>query len=319
MTQNQYKVLIGLSRAIPRILQGAPQGELEADRSLSIRSPSTPPSYLETDPTKISASLQPELISPSVESGARPWSTMDLVLTIGVVKLHLYDEDATERNLYDCGIARFALNNNTLRMKMLSNGSYEAQVILQSFTMSNTRKGDTKFREIIPAARHNRNQVMVLYSVAGGRDNSSVAIVTVDSPQLILAIDPMFALLDFAMSPFSTAAPQSQLGTASTAQARGPGTQGVTQEPDGSGQGGQIGFRFDMHDVVVSILEDETNVDSRAIRLYVRQLLLSQQVNPHRHLPLHSTMTIDPSATGHSRFYYRGPWNVADAHEQHCR
>ena len=197
---------------------------------------------------------------------------MDLVVTIGAVKLHLYDERATERNLHGCGIAKFALNNNSLRMKTLSNGSYEAQVILKSFTMSNTRKGDTKFREIIPAAQHEGNQVMVLYSAAGGRDNSSVAVITVDSPQLILAIDPMFALLDFATSPFNTSTPQSQPGAASN-------TQVATQQSDTSEQGGGIGFRFDLHNVVVSILEDETSVDSQAMRLYVRQLLLSQQVS----------------------------------------
>lgn len=278
MTQNQYKVLIGLSQAIPRILEGAPQGEHQADQSLSIKSPGASSTDSENDPTKIPASLQPELVVPSVEGGAKPWPTMDLVLTIGTVKLHLYDEHATEHNLRDCGIARFALNNNTLRMKVLSNGSYELQVILKSFTMGNTRKGDTKFREIIPVARHDRNQVMVLYSAAGGRDNSSVAIVTVDSPQLILAIDPMLALLDFATSPFSAPAPQSQLGAASTMQVKTSGVRVASQESGAPGQEGGIGFRFDMHDVVVSVLEDETSVDSRAIRLCVRQLLLSQQV-----------------------------------------
>jgi vacuolar protein sorting-associated protein 13A/C len=284
LTQDQFKVLIGLFRAIPRILEGAPQGEHQADQSLSIKSPGTLPSDSENDPTKISASLQPELIVPSVEGGAKPWPTMDLVLTIGAVKLHLYDEHATERNLRDCGIARFALNNNTLRMKMLSNGSYEVQVILKSFTMGNTKKGDTKFREIIPAARHDRNQVMVLYSAAGGRDNSSVAVITVDSPQLILAIDPMFALLDFATSPFSTPAPRPQPRATSTTQTRISDAQTATQESDALEQESGIGFRFDMHDVVVSILEDEKSTDSRAIRLYVRQLLLSRQVilNPIR-------------------------------------
>ena len=276
-------MLIGLSRAIPRVLQGAPQGEIQADKSLSITSPTTPSPDSKNDPTKISASLQPELIIPSLESGAKPWTTTDLVVTIDTVKLHLYDEHATERNLCDCGIARFVLNNNSLRMKMLSNGSYEAQVILKSFTMSNTRKCDTKFTEIVPAARHDRNQVMVLYSAAGGGDNSSVAIVTVDSPQLILAIDPMFALLDFAMSPFNAPTPQPHPETASTVQVETGSTQAAAQASDAPEQGGGIEFRFDLHDVVVSVLEDETSADSRAIRLYVRQLLLSQQVNSHFH------------------------------------
>lgn len=274
-------MLIGLSQAIPRILEGAPEGELQADQSLSIKSPSTPQTNPESDTTKISVGLQPELVIPSSESGVKPWPTMDLVLTIGAVKLHLYDEYATERNLRECGIARFALNNNSLRMKMLSTGSYEAQVIIKSFTMGNTRKGDTKFREIIPAAQHDGNQVMVLYSAAGGRDNSSAVLVTVDSPQLILAIDPIFALLDFATSPFSGPTSQPQPVATSTTQVKSGSTKAVTQAPNTSQQEGGIGFRFDLHDVVISVLEDETSVDSRAIRLYVRQLLLSQQVNSH--------------------------------------
>lgn len=285
-------MLIGLSQAIPRVLQGAPQGEIQADQSLSIKSP-TPPPDSENDPTKISASLQPELVIPSVGSGAKPWTTTDLVVTIGTVKLHLYDEHATERNLRDCGIVRFALNSNSLRMKMLSNGSYEAQVILKSFTMSNTRKSDTKFTEIIPAARHDRNQVMVLYSAAGGRDNSSVAIVTVDSPQLILAIDPMFALLDFATSPFNTPAPQPQPETVPAVQAK----IATAQATDTSEQGGGFGFRFDLHDAVISILEDETTADSQAIRLYIRQLLLSQQVSSYSHFH---------SRPGRTDFVHRG-------------
>ena len=103
---------------------------------------------------------------------------MDLVVAVGAVKLHSYDEHTTERNLHDCGIAKAVLNNNSLLTKVLSNGSYEAQVILKSLMMSNTRKGYPKFREIIPAAWHERNQVMFLYSAAGGRDNPSVAIIT---------------------------------------------------------------------------------------------------------------------------------------------
>lgn len=124
---------------------------------------------------------------------------------------------------------------------------------------------------------------MVLYSAVGGGDNSSVAIVTVDSPQLSLAIEPMSALLDFAMNSFNTPTSQPHPETALTAQVEIGSAQAATQASDAPEQGSRIGFRFDLHDVAVSILKDKTSADLRAMWLYVRQLFLSQQVNLYFH------------------------------------
>ena len=41
---------------------------------------------------------------------------------------------------------------------------------------------------------------------------------------------------------------------------------------------GSFDFRVDLHDVSVSILEDDTHADTQAIKLSVKQLLVSQQV-----------------------------------------
>jgi vacuolar protein sorting-associated protein 13A/C len=153
---------------------------------------------------------------------------------------------------------------------MLTDGSYEAQVVLRSFTMSNTQKGNSKFREIIPAAQHERNQVMVLYTASGGSSPSSLAIITVDSPQIIVAFDPMFAILDFIMSPFSHSS--SSVVAADDYRATLP------QNTESTSQSSGINFRFDLHDVAVSVLENESNADSRAICLTIKQLSVSQQV-----------------------------------------
>lgn len=190
-------------------------------------------------------------------------------------KLHIYDEHCTESNISEHGIARFALNNNSLRMKMLSDNSYEAEVVVKSFTMSNTRKGNSKFREIIPAAQHDNNQVMVLYTMSGGPEASALAIITVDSPQVILAFDPLFAILDFLTSPFSSKPSTSPPTDDSQA------IEQISTEPhvESNEQSSSLNFRFDLHDVAVSILENESSADSQAIHLTIKQLLLSQQVS----------------------------------------
>lgn len=151
---------------------------------------------------------------------------------------------------------------------MLSDSATEAEVVLKSFTMSNTRPGNTKFREIIPAAQHTRNQVMVLYTASGGADNSAMAVATVDSPQVIFSVEPIIGLLEFFMSAFKHETPLAELDTSEDAREAAP-TQALSPTMD---------FRIDLHDVSVSVLEDDTDVNTRAIRLGIRKAFLSQQV-----------------------------------------
>ncbi|KAM5536198.1 hypothetical protein V8D89_010097 [Ganoderma adspersum] len=212
--------------------------------------------------------LRPELSTHPSIGEARPYTSLDLVLTISAVKLHLYDAFATTpANVKEHGIARFALNDNTLRLKTLSDGALEAQVVLRSMTMNNTRSGSSKFREIMPAAQHDRNQVMLLYTLSSGQESHSLAILTIDSPEVIFAVDPVIALLDFFTSAFMAKTDEDEAGDQDAA----------SSETQTMATSSSIDFRVDLHDVSVCILEDDTNPESQAIRLTVKQLLVSQQ------------------------------------------
>lgn len=216
--------------------------------------------------------LQPELRSADDTKGAQFWTTLDLLVTLNAIKLHLYDELATsEQSLKDHGITRLALNGCTTRFKMVSDGASEAEVVLKSFTMSNTRPGNTKFREIIPAAHHNRNQVMVLYSSAGGSDNAAMVVMTVDSPQVIFSVEPIIGLLEFFMSAFNGENADPVAATQANTD---------VQPTSASQTSSTLNFRLDLHDVSVSVLENDTDPNTRAIRLGIRKVFLSQQVHP---------------------------------------
>ncbi|KAF8974033.1 vacuolar protein sorting-associated protein 13 [Flammula alnicola] len=258
LSQVQYCLLMQLANQIPRVFAGAPDTEAKIDKATSGSS------QAKIEDALIYVDLEPELRS----SPQRSWTTLDLVVSVNAIKLHLYDAFAfSELQLKDHGIARFALNDNTLRFKLISDGAGEAQVVLRSFTMSNTRPGQTKFREIIPAAQHNRNQFMLLYTMSGGQSSSSLAVLTVDSPQVIFAIDPVISLLEFFTSAFNKDDTPSaeQIAEASYETQNGGQNQGT------------LDFRLDLHDVSVSVLENDADAESRAIRLYISQILLSQQ------------------------------------------
>ena len=209
-------------------------------------------------------SLQPEL-----RSVQRSPTALDLVVAVNAVKLHLYDAlTFSDLDLKDHGIAKFVLNDNTLRYKLLSDGASEAQVVLRSFTINNTRPGLTKYREIIPAAQHHRNQFMLLYTTSGGSNSTSLGVLTVDSPQVIFAIDPVISLLNFFNSASHNTAPQPSP------------TEYISEDYDHRLQDdhGRTDFRVDLHDVSLSILENEADSETRAICLYISQVSLSQQV-----------------------------------------
>ncbi|EIW86715.1 vacuolar protein sorting-associated protein 13 [Coniophora puteana RWD-64-598 SS2] len=263
LTQVQYGLLMDISKSIPKVLSGAPEGEHQIESSISPATSSHARALTEEE-QEIHVSLEPELRAQQKDI----WATVDVLVSVKTIKLHLYDSQATtESSLKEHGIARFALNDNTLRYKSMSDTSSEAQVVLKSFTMSNTRPGSSKFREIIPAAQHARNQFMILYSAAGSTSGSSLAIVTVDSPHVLFAVEPVFALLDFFTAGISSSTPEEtekkEYNNVDSRSSRGQQT--------------QLDFRFDLHDVSVSILEDEANPNSQAIRLYIDQILLSQQ------------------------------------------
>ncbi|KAI0321342.1 hypothetical protein OF83DRAFT_1274656 [Amylostereum chailletii] len=263
LTQAQYGIGLSVLQSIPKVLAGAPEGQAQADSSAD--TPQRTPSPLEDSP---STDLRPELASVK-NSAVR--TTIDLVISVNAVKLHLYGKDATtEASLKDHGLARFALTNNTLRMKMLSDGAMEAQVVLKSFTMYDTRPGSSKYREIIPAAQHQRNQFMILYTASGGPESSSLAILTVDSPQVIFAIELVFALLEFFTSAFPAFAPSPDVTLESQQQAQEESTSSPSRS---SG----TDFRIDLHDVSISVLENDQIPDTQAVRLSVGQISLSQQ------------------------------------------
>lgn len=212
--------------------------------------------------------LQLERGNPALADGASAWMTVDLFVGIDAVKLHLYDGEATSAsNLKDHGIVKFALTKNSLKAKMLSDGAMEAQVVMKSFTMSNTRPANSKFREIIPAAQHDRNQVMILYTISGGETRSALAVATVESPQIIFAIEPVIALLQFFTSASTTPANEDAEQESEVAPV-------VSPNPSPP-----LAFRFDLHQAAISILEDDTDPETQAIQLTVKQVLLSQQVS----------------------------------------
>lgn len=277
LTQRQYCDLYVLSQAVTRVVTTPPElnPSPQTETALTPAAPKTGAlnSTAKNPSSEALIDLEPEI---PLSSRHAVYATLDLQLSVKTIKLQLFDEKATtEESLRNCGIARFALQDNTVRYKSLSNGGGEAEVILKSFTLTNTRPGNSKFREIIPAAKHDRNQFMVLFTMTGGKESSSLAIVTIESPKFLFTLDPIFALGNFFMSALTSSNKEKESVDASKSQVTTKATVETAPPPPSENA---ISFRVDLNDVSVTILESDTDINSQALQLSVQQVMMSQQV-----------------------------------------
>ena len=88
------------------------------------------------------------------------------------------------------------------------------------------------------------------------------------------------------------------------------------EDTEKTSQASSLSLRLDLHDVSISVLENDADVNSRAIRLSIKQLFLSQQVSVC--VSVKMAYTANPVA-GHPGFEHRSSRDVADPYGQGSR
>lgn len=277
------------SGAAPSASTRTPSGQLQQQPSTP-RKRKTDGSDLGRDGEAESTSATPTKKGPGVdmlpelgtivhrEDGDVPvYTSLDMFFDVSSIQLELFTAAATgQETLYNAQLARFSINGSEVKLKMLSDNSLEAEVALKTFTVTDQRPDkDTKFREIVPAVKHEGHQFMMSYSVSGGDDGSALALVTVDSPKIIFALDPVFALLNFFMSAFPDTPPEEEQKASAHDQAA------PVQQPDAANApppaGGTFAFRVNVVDPTIILLAAPERHDTEAIVLSIKQVLMSQQ------------------------------------------
>lgn len=162
LTQRQYVLVMDLLQSLPAAL--SQQGELDSELE------SIPPTPT-TSSTPATPSIHdvpgedmgPELSLTKTDadgSVVQQWTTLDFAFSVNSVQFEVFDNEAIHQaDLPNKSIARFAVVGTKVDFKTLSGGGMEAEVALKTLTFKNTRKGDSLFREIIPAAKHDGNQM----------------------------------------------------------------------------------------------------------------------------------------------------------------
>ncbi|KAH8926014.1 hypothetical protein BT69DRAFT_1239533 [Atractiella rhizophila] len=268
LTQKQYITIMSLIQVIPRTFI---VNNDELDQS------SLPTIQTHHDDTRAvaKADLYPELSRQAVGPNGELVtlrSNLELDLKAKSIYLEIFTEEATDvASLVESSLSRFTLNDLGVRFKMMSNSAMEAEIIVRSFTLIDTRPSkSTKFSEIIPPTKFGGYQFMMSYTQGGIGDDSSTINIDVDSPKIIFSLELVFALLAYFTSPFQGP------GYVEEPRTIEPDEEEPTPPPQQSTSGG-LRYRINVVSPTVVLLEDANRQDSQAIVLSIGQFILTQQ------------------------------------------
>ncbi|CAI2166885.1 9593_t:CDS:10 [Funneliformis geosporum] len=195
LTEKQYKYLFDLSNTIPRAF-----GTGESTDKNTSGSPTSPSQHSKKSGAIETSSSQKD------DAEVLPWTTIDFKFIVNQIYLEIFSGDGFQaKKLSDTSLSKFCLNETKIKYSMESNGSMNAELSLQSATLNDTRPNvQNAYREILPAGNQDAPQFSVSVTISGGVERNIIAIVTVDSPRIILTLDHLFATRNYFMSAFVT-------------------------------------------------------------------------------------------------------------------
>lgn len=299
ISSQQLKFALELSRSIPAAFSTGPDEVVQEDVENELPKATTEAAK-EVDPEvdeNQSNDSKPTHLGPELGTDPEKWTKLDLVFRAGTVGLELLQSKEGEpiEKAEDSGLSKFSLNETSVKLRMLSDGSLESELLVQSFNIKDTRQKDTnKFRKIMSLINTEiTQQFMANVTISGGKDRNLLAILSIDSPRVILALDYLFALQSFMSAGFATDEPveidspvdditvdgsESELEEASTVAPKAVSKPAPASKPSTAEESSMsIAFRVNVVDAQVILLANPTITTSEAIVLGVKQAILAQQ------------------------------------------
>jgi len=206
ITEAQMKFVMELTRAVPQAFALESDEEVEEEVAEDLPAEIVEPAKQVQQPgeKKGNEVAKPSHLGPELGDDAETWAKLDLIFKIGAIGLELVQGKANEPigDLEAASLSKFSLNETSVKLRMISDGALESELLVQSFTITDTRTKDkNKFRKIMSLINTDvKQQFMASVSISGGQDKNLIALLTIDSPRIILALDYLFAVLNFVNS-----------------------------------------------------------------------------------------------------------------------
>ncbi|KAK3299597.1 uncharacterized protein B0H64DRAFT_389102 [Chaetomium fimeti] len=301
ITPYQLNSLLEISRSAPAAFSGdLEQHTADAERDVdnaTLQRARTMPGYGGSNTNEQLIDMNPEL-----GTHGEAWTKLDLIFTVNEIGLELINapENAPVGDVHAASLSKFSLNSSRLKTRMDSNGSLEAEFVIQAFTIHDTRHRETnKFRRIMTSGNTSVEQLMASITMSGGKDRNIIAMIAIDSPRFIFALDYLFAIQKFVTvgtqstepdvpekSPLESPEDMSDVDSvqanlsgrrseSSSRQAIQP-TPEQTQEKK-NGPKTTLAYRVNVVDAQVILIANPLSTSSEAIVLGTKQVVFSQQ------------------------------------------
>jgi len=297
VAQTQMKFLLELSKTVPSAFASDP--DQEEEEALQELPHSTVVTAKKATEKAKSSERETELKHPSHQgpelgSNRESWTKLDVLFKAPKIGLEfiLGKDDEPIGDLAAASLSKFAINDTNVKLRMKSDDSLESELLINSFTIEDSRSNETnKFRKIMSLINNDvKQQFMASVSISGGTDRHMIAMLTVDSPRIILAVEYLFAVQAFASTALSPEEPMqieedSESAPSDEEQSKAPSMTdmpagSMEKSPDAgstSGSSMSMSFRINIVDAQVILIANPAISNSEAIVLGTKQVLLSQQ------------------------------------------
>ncbi|GAB7347666.1 hypothetical protein MBLNU459_g4530t1 [Dothideomycetes sp. NU459] len=299
ISEAQLKFILELSRSIPAAFATDPDEAVEEDVKdelpddkvqIAKAITNAPSGQVETT---AESSQSPSHLGPELGSTEETWTKLDLIFKVGTVGLEMISSKPGKPvgDLEASSLSKFALNETSVKLRMVSDGSMEAELLIQSFTITDTRKREkNKFKKIMSLINTDvKQQFMASVSISGGKERNLIALLTIDSPRIILALDYLFAIQQFVNAGLAQDAPldlgdedEESVADGEVASVTTQGDDTTVSQQANQGSDEEQGsmstsFRVNIVDAQIILIANPAIVNSEAIVLGTKQVLVSQQ------------------------------------------
>ncbi|KAL1297408.1 hypothetical protein AAFC00_004942 [Neodothiora populina] len=301
VTEAQLKFMLELSRSVPAAFATDTDDDVVEELQEELPSTTVQNARALTDGAAEDNDKSPEEaqspanLGPEIGSPEDAWTKLDLVFKVGAVGLELVSgkSDKPVGDVAAASLSKFSLNETSVKLRMVSDGSMESELLVQSFTITDTRTRDkNKFRKIMSLINTDvKQQFMASVSISGGKERNLIALLTIDSPRVIISLDYLFAIQGFITAGLAVDEPlevgdeeeasimgdESEIASLST---QSPNDLNVPAEADTTGQQQSpmnISYRVNVVDAQFILIANPSITTSEAIVLGTKQVLVSQQ------------------------------------------
>ncbi|KAF2994431.1 hypothetical protein E8E14_001853 [Neopestalotiopsis sp. 37M] len=293
ITQYQLKSLLEISRTVPAAFStdteaSGEEAERDVDEGTLRRAKTMSSSTNAGEESLID-------LSPELGSHEATWTKLDLVFSVHKIGLELINAPAARPvgNTDKASLSQFSLDDSRLKTRILADGSLEAEFVIHSFTIQDSRFGEgNKFRKIMTSSNKSVQQFMASISMNAGKERNLIAMVAIDSPRVIFALDYVFAIQRFVAASLQVDEPvqveesvsdSAEGSDADSMQVVWTGSKSQTSQQQSETQSSEdkgklnIAFRVNIVDAQVILIANPLSSSSEAIVLGTKQVLLSQQ------------------------------------------